>query len=97
MAQTVKNPPAMQETPVPSLFQEDPLEKGWQPTPVFLPGEFHGQGSLAGCRPWGLKELDTAELLSLHNIPLYICTTYSLSLCQSGLFVDIEKSLQPWN
>ena len=54
-----------------------------QPTPVFFPGEFHGQGSLAGCRPWGLKELDTAELLPLHNIPLYICTTYSLSLCLS--------------
>ena len=33
----------------------------WQPTPVFSPGEFHGQGSLAGCSPWGLKELDTTE------------------------------------
>ena len=55
----------------------------WQPIPVFLPGELHGQGSLAGCRPWGLKELDTAELLALHSIPLYICTTYSLSLCLS--------------
>ena len=55
----------------------------WKPTPVFFPEEFHGQGSLAGRRPWGLKELDTVELLSLHNIPLYICTTYSLSLCLS--------------
>ena len=27
----------------------------WQPTPVFLPGEFHGQRSLAGCSPWGHK------------------------------------------
>ena len=48
----VKNPPAMQEsqdTQVPSLGQEDPLEEGaWQPTPVFLPGESHGQRSLAG-------------------------------------------------
>ena len=48
VAQMVKNPPAMQETWVHSLGQEDPLEKGWQPTPVFLPGEFHGQRSLAG-------------------------------------------------
>ena len=32
-----------------------------QPTPVFLPGEFHGQRSLAGCSPWGHKELDTTE------------------------------------
>ena len=36
----VKNPPAIQETWVQSLDQEDPLEKGL-PTPVFLPGEFH--------------------------------------------------------
>ena len=28
-------------------------------TPVFLPGEFHGQRSLAVCSPWGRKELDT--------------------------------------
>ena len=30
----------------------------WQPTPVFLPGKFHGQGSLVGYSPWGCKELD---------------------------------------
>ena len=30
----------------------------WQPSPVFLPGESHGQRSLAGCSPWGLKELE---------------------------------------
>ena len=38
--------------------------KEWQPTPVFLSGEFHGQRSLAGHSPWGHKESDTAELLS---------------------------------
>ena len=32
---------------------------GWLPTPVFLPGEFHVQRSLAGYSPWGHKELDT--------------------------------------
>ena len=37
VAQMVKNVPAMQETQDQSLGQEDPLEKGWQPTPVFLP------------------------------------------------------------
>ena len=31
--------------------QEDALEKRWQPTPVFLPGELHGQRSLAGYSP----------------------------------------------
>ena len=34
--------------------------------PVFLPGEFHGQRSLAGYTPWGHKELDMTEQLTLH-------------------------------
>ena len=64
MAQAVKNLPAMQEIWVKSLGQEDPLEKGWQPTPVFLPGEFHGQKSLVGYSPQGHKESDMTEQLS---------------------------------
>ena len=43
MSQMVKNLPAMQETQVSSLGQEDPLEKGMATPLVFLPGEFHGQ------------------------------------------------------
>ena len=54
----------MQETQVRFLGWEDPLEKGmathssilfffFSSTPVFLPGEFHGQRSLAGYSPWG--------------------------------------------
>ena len=52
VAQTVKNLPAVQETWVQSLGWEDPLDEEWQPTPVFLPGKFHGQRGLAGCSPW---------------------------------------------
>ena len=37
-----------------------------QPTPVFLPGESQGQGSLAGYSPWGHKESDTTEGLNHH-------------------------------
>ena len=33
----------------------------WQPTPVFLPGESQGWGSLVGCRLWGRTESDTTE------------------------------------
>ena len=33
----------------------------WQPTPVFLPGESQGRGSLVGCRLWGCTESDTTE------------------------------------
>ena len=57
----VKNLPAMQETWVRSLGQEDPLGKEWKPTPVFLPGELYGQKSLAGYSPWGHKESDMTE------------------------------------
>ena len=35
-----------------------PWRRKWQPTPVFLPREFHGQRSLVGYSPWGHKELD---------------------------------------
>ena len=35
--------------------------KIWQPTPVFLPGEPQGRGSLVGCRLWGCTELDMTE------------------------------------
>ena len=43
------------------LLHEDPWRRKWQPTPVFLPGESHGQKSLAGYSPWGCKESDTTE------------------------------------
>ena len=49
VVELVKNPPAMKETPIQILGWEDPLEKGMRPTPVVLPGEFHGQRSLACC------------------------------------------------
>ena len=39
-------------------------EKEMQPTPVFLPGESQGWGSLAGCRLWGRTESDTTEATS---------------------------------
>ena len=61
----VKKLPAMQETGVRSLGREDSLEKGMA-TPVFLPGEFHGQRRLVGHSPWGHEELDRTEQLHFH-------------------------------
>ena len=43
-------------------------EEGKQPTPVFWPGESHGQRSLADYSPWGHKESDTTEAIE------YECT-----------------------
>ena len=37
----------------------------WLPTPVYLPGEFHGQRSLVGYSSWGHKDLDMTEQLTL--------------------------------
>ena len=51
VAQTVKNLPAMQETQVQSPGLEDTWRREWLPTPVFFPGESHGQRSLAGYSP----------------------------------------------
>ena len=50
---------------VPSLGQEIPWEKKWQPTPVFLPGESHGQRNLVGYSPWGHEDLDMTDQLTL--------------------------------
>ena len=69
----VKNLPAMQEMQVQSLGWEDPLEKGMatHSSPVFLPGDFCGQRSLVGYSPWGHKESDMTELLTLSlGLPL---------------------------
>ena len=43
------------------LFTSMHWRRKWQPTPVFLPGESQGRGSLVGCRLWGRTESDTTE------------------------------------
>ena len=59
-----KNSPAMQKRPGFDPLVRKILWRAWQPTPVFLPGESHGQKSLVGYNPRGRKELDTTERLS---------------------------------
>ena len=56
-----------------SLFTFMHWRRKWQPTPVFLPGESHGRGSLVGCRLWGCTELDTTEVTPPQQHPLYGC------------------------
>ena len=45
-----------------SLFTFMHWRRKWQPTPVFLPGESQGRGSLVGCRLWSLTKWDTTEV-----------------------------------
>ena len=74
VAQRIKRLPTMPKTRVQSLSGEDPWRRKWQPTPVLLPGESHGQRSLAGYNPWGLEELDMTE--SLHVTSLSMWTAF---------------------
>ena len=71
VARMVKNLPAVQETQVQSLGQEDSLEKGVASDPVFLLGEFQGQRSLVGCSPLGHKKFNF----------LRICLSFQRSYC----------------
>ena len=63
MAIVVKNPPsnARDIRNVNPWVGKIPWKRAWQPTPVFLSGESHGERSLAGYNPLGRKELDTTE------------------------------------
>ena len=61
----------MQETWIWSLGQEDPWRKEWQPAPVFLPRESHGQRSLVGYSPWVCKESDMTEHVHIYEFHIY--------------------------
>ena len=85
VAQTVKNLPAMKETEDQSPGWEDPLWRGMATTPITLPGEFHGQRSLVGYSPSGLKESDMSE-----RVTLSLCEAYGILIPQPG--IELEPS-----
>ena len=60
-----------------------PWRRKWQPTPIFLPGESHGQRRLADYSPWGHKESDTAK----HTQTSTNFITYNLGSLGSVLWV----------
>ena len=67
VAQMVKNLPQCRRPGFDPWVRKIPWRRAWQLTPVFLPGEFHGQRSLGGYSPRGHKELDRTERLTQHN------------------------------
>ena len=73
-----------------------PWRKEQPPTPVILPGEFHGQRSLVGCSSLDHKESDTTERLSLHihNIGYYLLSLWALKILQppSPSFLSLLNS-----
>ena len=62
-----------------SLFTFMHWRRKWQPTPVFLPGESQGRGSLVGCHPWGPIELDTTEVTQQQMFFMCICKIHVFS------------------
>ena len=85
VAQTVKNLSAKQETWFDPWVGKTPWRREWLPTPVFLPGEFHGQRSLGGYSPRSRKESDTTEQLTLS---LFFPTQWS----GNGIKAVLEQS-----
>ena len=77
-----------------------PRRRHWLPTPVFLPGEFHGQKSLAGYSPWGCKELDMTERLT-HSLSMFssvaqLCPTLCDPMdCSTPGFLVHHQLLEP--
>ena len=96
VAQKVKNLPAIQETGFDPWLRKIPQRKKWQLTPIFLPGEVHGQRSLVGFSPWGRKELDTTEQLAhiYHSQIFYIEYRFDfLNLFLTFFFFPLKKFL----
>ena len=58
-----------------SLFTFMHWRRKWQPTPVFLPGESRGRGSLVGCRLWGHTESDTTEATQ-QQLPFHLTPNF---------------------
>ena len=87
VAQTVKNLPACRRPGFDPLIGKIPWRKEWLPTPVFLPGEFYGQRSLAGYSLWGRKswtrlrdEVHTYWVISLFSF--FVLTLLSFLKCK---------------
>ena len=101
VVQMVKNLPAMLESRFDPWIGKIPWRREWQPTPVFLPGESHGQRSLAGCSPWGHKESDTTEQVSTHSTgprswPSYPCLIQAPAARHPGQCVSFSRAGSQW-
>ena len=70
-----------------------PWRRKWQPTPGFLPGESHGQRSLAGYSPWGRKELDMTEWYTHTHTHIFLelpCPSKKTPKKQNTKFWDLS-------
>ena len=102
VAQMIKNLPVVQETWFSPWVRKIPGRRKWQPTPLFLPGESHGQKSLVGYSLWGGKELDMTERLILLKSTHYWITLRQSAVLSlenprtASLMCGWHSWLQPW-
>ena len=82
-----------QETGFDPWVGKIPWRRVWQPTPVFLPGESHGQRSLVGCSPWCRKESDTTDVTE-HACTLYFHHMLTLTNA-TGLLSGLPGQVSP--
>ena len=86
----VKNLPAMWETQLPSLGCEDPLEEGMATHSSILPWRIPRQRSLVRYSPWGLKESDTTELLTLPRLHYFQYEQNQFLNMQIVIYTDVD-------
>ena len=67
-----------------------PWRREWQPTPVFLARESYGQRRLVGYSPWGLKESDMTEQLTLSQKQKCVIFVYILRLILGVFYLSKE-------
>ena len=87
VALLVNNPSANAEDIRDPWLGKIPWRRAWQPTPVFSPGESHGQRSLAGYSSWGCEELDTTAATEHSRTTVCQRVPFALHPCQRLLFV----------
>ena len=64
---------------------------GWQPTPVFLTGDFHGQRSLVGWSPWGCNELHMTEWPTF-----WVCLCVYVCIDKARIFLAVRQDIWLW-
>ena len=71
-----------------SLFTLMHWRRKWQPTPVFVPGEFQGRWRLGGCGLWGRTESDTTEVAAAAAYNIKTLGQFFQSLLNFNIFVS---------
>ena len=76
-----------------SVNRQHLRRRKWKLTPGFLPGESHGQRSLAGYSPWGRRELDVTEQLThTYNICLFLPDLFYYAKYLPGSFILLQRA-----